>query len=225
VRKAVNDLIKYGSVQRGYIGIQYLDLRNASEEDLKNLGLTNNDGVYVAAVTENSGAMKAGLQKGDIITEINGVAIHTEPDLQGEVARYQPGDNISVSYLRNGKLNHTTVLLKNAVGSTEVVKTSTTVTAYGAEFRELTTDERIKYDISQGVVLNDVGNGPLSKQTDIRKGFIVFSVNGVNIRSLADLQKATVNTTGSLRLAGTYPGGSGMYYYSLRNNDSNAGTE
>lgn len=225
VRKAVNDLIKYGSVQRGYIGIQYLDLRNASEEDLKNLGLTNNDGVYVAAVTENSGAMKAGLQKGDIITEINGVAIHTEPDLQGEVARYQPGDNISVSYLRNGKLNHTTVLLKNAVGSTEVVKTATTVTAYGAEFRELTTDERIKYDISQGVVLNDVGNGPLAKQTDIRKGFIVFSVNGVNIKSLTDLQKATVNTTGSLRLAGTYPGGSGMYYYSLRNNDSNAGAE
>jgi len=226
VRKAVNDLVKYGSVQRGYMGIQYMDLRNASQEDLKKLGIDYSDGVYVSAVTDNSGAQKAGIQKGDFIIEINGTVIHTEPELQGEVARYHPGDNITVSYLRSGKTYHTSVLLKNSFGNTEVVKANNnTVKAFGAEFRELTAQEKNSYGISEGVVVSNINKGLIAKQTDMRKGFIVLSMNDVAITSLADIEKATATKSGILKISGTYPGSSGMYYYSLKNVDSMGDTE
>ena len=79
VRKAVNDLIKYGSVQRAYMGVEYIDGTKAGSEAVSKYGLDKSNGVYVNRIVPNSGAAKAGLQKGDFITHING---KPTPDLE-----------------------------------------------------------------------------------------------------------------------------------------------
>lgn len=223
VRKVVNDLTKYGSVQRGYLGIQYLDDRTLSREQIEQLGMDKVAGVYVMGVAPNSGSAKAGIKKGDFITQINGVPVTNQPELQGQVARYQPGDNVNITYSRDGQVNNATVQLTNLDGTTEIVKPGTSAKMLGASFRALTAKERSTYDVDNGVMVTEVGSGSIARQTKMQKGFVILSVNGNSVSSTADLQQALIAGK-SVQIAGFYPGVQGMYYYGLNNVDG-VGTE
>jgi Do/DeqQ family serine protease len=218
VRKAVNDLMKYGSVQRGYMGIQYVDSKTVSPDEMAAAGLDKTEGVYVVSVIPNSGAAKAGLKKGDIITQINGVAVTTQPELQGQIARYQPGDNVSVVYFRSGKSITSTVQLTNLNGSTDIVKAQSPAKLLGATFRPLTDKEKSTYNIPKGLMVTEVGKGVFSKQTNMQKGFVIMGINDKAINSITDLQAALAGKK-SVQVAGTYPGRQGMYYFGLNNID------
>ncbi len=215
VRKAVNDLMKYGSVQRAYMGIEFIDGRSASPDKIAELGLDKSEGVYVNGVLPNSGAAKAGLAKGDFITQINGIAVNDEPEIKGQIAHFQPGDNISVTYLRSGKENTATVQLTNMNGTTAIIKAGAASTLLGATVRPLTETEKAKYNMG-GVMITDLGNGPLAKQTQMKKGFVITGANNNEIASIADLQQVLSSST-QLQIAGFYPGYQGMYYYGLNN--------
>ena len=121
--KVVDDLLKYKVVQRALLGVQIqeVDARLASEKKLSTL-----NGVYVQGLTEGSAASQAGLKMGDIITQINGVAVNTSSQLQEQVARFRPGDKIKVSYLRGNDTNTTEATLRNATGTTDVVRENAT---------------------------------------------------------------------------------------------------
>ncbi|MCW3121863.1 MAG: Do family serine endopeptidase [Flavipsychrobacter sp.] len=221
VRKAVNDLMKYGTVQRGYLGIQYLDDRNVSAEQLKELGINKStEGVYVMNVLPNSGAAKAGIKKGDFVKQINGVAVNNQPELQGQIARYQPGDNVSILYSRGGVENTASVQLTNMNGTTDILKAGSMSKMLGASFRPLTDKERNSYNLDGGVLVADVGKGALAK-TQMRKGFVITSVNDNAVGSVSDLQQSLASNS-KLQIAGFYPGYQGMYYYSLNGVDAMA---
>ena len=222
VRKAVNDLMKYGSVQRGYLGIQYLDDRTASVEQLKELGINKGtEGVYVMNVLPNSGAAKAGIKKGDFVKQINGVAVNNQPELQGQIARYQPGDNVSIVYSRGGAENTVSVQLTNMNGTTDIMKAGSASKMLGATFRPLTDKERNSYNLDGGVMVADAGTGVLAKKTQMRKGFIITNVNDNAVGSVSDLQQALAGNS-KLQIAGFYPGYQGMYYYTLNGADAMA---
>ncbi len=225
VRKAVNDLMKYGSVQRAYLGIQYVDTRSASADQLSQEGINRvSDGVYVVDVRPNTGAAKAGIKKGDIITQINGVAINTTPELQGEIARYQPGDNVSIAYNRAGKLYTVSVQLTNLDGTTGIIKPESGAKLLGASFRPLSDNERTKYNINSGVLVTDVGKGAIARQTQMHKGFVITGINNSAVSSINDLQTALASSK-TLQIAGFYPGNAGMYYYGLNNVDASGAEE
>ena len=222
VKKVANDLMKFGSVQRGYMGIQYLDRRRLTPEQISSLGVDKNDGVYVADVMAGGGAAGSGIKKGDFINQINGVKIGTEPELQEQLARYHPGDNISVGYLRAGKQMITTVELKNLNGNTAVVRTEGgAVRLLGASLRSLSSDELKKYGVEGGVMVTDPGSGTLGKQTNIRKNFIITGINDNAVKDINDIQRI-MGGSSSVQIAGFYPGSNGMYYYGL-NNIGNSG--
>jgi len=217
VRKVANDLVQYGSFQRGYLGVSYRDRKTLSAERIRELGLDRTDGVYVASVLEKSGADKAGLREGDIITAINGVAVATEPDLLGQIARYKPGDNVSVTYLRSGRTVNTTVQLQNSQGTTAVVRNGAgTVQVLGATLRALTAQERGTLGVQGGVMVTQVGTGQISKQTNMRNGFVILSINDQAVGTVADAQRLLASGAAGTQIAGIYPGGRGMYYYGLR---------
>jgi serine protease Do len=227
VRKAVNDLMKYGSVQRGYMGIQYLDRSSVTPEQLTQLGIDEHGfeksgGVYVVNVLPNTGAEKAGIKKGDFITAVNGVTVNTEPELQGQIARYQPGDNVSIVYSRGGDTHTANVLLTNINGKTGIIKPESTSSILGASFRPLTDKERAAYK-QNGVVVTDIGSGSLAKQTQMKKGFVITGINNNVVNSVPDLQQAMAGSR-QLQIAGFYPGNQGMYYYGM-NNTETVGTE
>ncbi len=96
-KKVVNDIIKFGTVQRAYLGINYAS-DNISDEQKKKEGIKDGNGVYVSGVTEQGAAEVAGLKKGDYITKLNGSSVQTGPELVEQIARYKPGDKISITY-------------------------------------------------------------------------------------------------------------------------------
>ncbi len=224
VHKVANDLMKYGSVQRGYMGINYLDRKNATPEQISTYGLDKNDGIYVNAVLQNSGAAVAGLRKGDFITQVNGIAVHSAPEMLEQVARYKPGDNISVNYTRDGKEYRAMVELKNEAGNTSIIRENTDIKLLGAQFRSLNNDEKKKLGLDGGVIVTDPGKGVLARETDIKKGYVITSINDRPINSLDDLQVLMASGS-NLKLGGMYPGYRGMYYYGIDNSNQQGYSE
>ncbi len=209
VRKVANDLMKFGTVQRAYMGINYLDNKTATPEMIKSLGLDRTEGIYVANVIAGSGAANAGIKKGDIITQINGQFVANQPQLQGQIARYAPGDDVNVTFLRDGKPMTTVVKLNKVTLPANVL---------GASFRPLTSQELQAYGIDGGLVITDLGKGTLARKTNIHKGFVITSVNDATISTISDLE-AIVSNNKVLQIAGFQPGYAGRYYYTLDNSD------
>ena len=99
VRKVVDDLLLYGTAQRGFLGVQIAEL---TQEIAQREGLENIEGVYVAEVTEGGAAKMAGMKAGDVITAINGRKVNSTTQLKESVGQYRPGDKLDVEVNRHG---------------------------------------------------------------------------------------------------------------------------
>jgi serine protease Do len=142
VKKVMNDLLEFGTVQRAFIGVSIRDLDSKLAEE-KNIKVYKK-GVYVAGLTDNGAAEKAGIKEGDIIIRIGKSEVNTSAELQEQVSNYRPGDKISVSYLRDGNEQNTELVLKNKNGGTEVTKEDKveTLSLLGATFETITPEEK-----------------------------------------------------------------------------------
>jgi len=216
VKKVVEDIIDYGAVQRGYLGIGYLDVKNASPEQVQALQLDRNKGVYVTTIAENGAAGKAGIKKGDFIIAVNGTPVNTAPELLEQIAMHKPGDNVSIDYTRSGKLVHTTVQLKNIDGNTKIVKNDAPAKVLGAKLRSLTPAELKTYSIPGGVVVTDIDDGEIASQTAMQPGFVITEINNQPVNNLDEFQTLLAANGGKIRFTGFYPGRNGMYYYGLQ---------
>jgi Do/DeqQ family serine protease len=113
IKKIVNDIIQYGDVQRGYLGVSYYPTDDVSDEQLKSLGIpTNVEGVYVSSVSSDGGASAAGIRKGDVITKVNNNRVVSGLQMSAQIAGFHPGDKVPVTYIRGGKEFTVTVALK-----------------------------------------------------------------------------------------------------------------
>lgn len=215
VRKVVNDLVQYGSVKRGYLGVEFIDLKTMKPEDMTTLGIDRKEGIYVNRVLPGSGAEKAGLSKGDFITEVNGNQVNTYPELQEQIARFHPGDNISIAYVRNNKENTATVQLGE--GDNMLARN------LGASLRPLNNDEKKRYNTSAGVAVISPGRGALAKAR-IPSGFVITAINDKPMKTVEDVQNSLSNTN-SAQIAGFMPGRQGMYYFNIEGFDENLNNE
>jgi serine protease Do len=215
VKKVIEDLMKFGNVQRGYLGIQFLDSKTATAEQKTAYGLDKIDGIYVAAVTKGGGAEAAGIKEGDFIMKVNGATVKTSPQLLEQVGRYRPGNKIEITYLRNNKEANTTIELKNINGNTSIVKNEF-ASKLGATFRTLTKDEAKQMNITGGVLITNIGSGKLAQQTRIKKSFVITQVDEQDIKSVEELNtKLNGSSDGKIQLSGVYPNYQGLYYYNL----------
>ena len=125
MNKVVDDIKKYGTVQRAMIGIQGSDVNayvDAEKEKGNEVDLGTMEGIYVAKVVEDGAAADAGLKEGDVITHIDGQKVTKFGELQNIIAQKRPGDKITINYLRNKSKKSATLTLKNEQGNTKVVK-------------------------------------------------------------------------------------------------------
>ncbi|MFD2516259.1 Do family serine endopeptidase [Pontibacter locisalis] len=211
VSKVVDDLLKYGEVQRALLGaqIQEIDAAFAKEKDLKTL-----NGVYIARVEENSGAMDAGLKEGDVITSVNGITVAKSSQLLEQIARYRPGDKVKVAYLRDGKERNTTVTLKNVNYSTELVKRSNAepIKFDGATFVPVSKQEMNKLGIDGGAKINNVQSSKF-RDTGMKDGFIITRIDKYPVNQPSDVEKYLKNIDGGVvYIEGVYPDGLKAYY-------------
>jgi serine protease Do len=211
VKKVVDDLLKYGHVQRALLGVSILDLNaNLAKEK----GFKEYSGVYVAGVNPGSSAEKAGLKEGDIITKINGIQVNSSAELQEIVATQRPGDKIKVDYVRKGDAKETTATLKNKMGDTAIVKSDENAVKniLGADLQTIGKAEAKKLDIEGGAKVVKVGNGKL-REAGIKEGFIITSVDKNPVKDAKDVETILgANRSGGLLIEGMYPNGQKAYY-------------
>jgi len=214
VKKVVNDIIQYGNVQRGYLGVSY-PTQELSEEQMKQLGIKDNEeGVYVSAVAPDGAAQVAGIKRGDIITKINGAEVTSGLEMSSVLANYKPGDKVQVTYKRKGSELSTAVVLKKSPGNYEAVVTANVEEQLGADLENLDAKKADQYGIEGGVVVKTIKKGGAVSKTRMEEGFIITSVNGVDIKNVEELGKALLNARGTVKVEGMYPG-SDMYTYPL----------
>ncbi|PRY16245.1 Do/DeqQ family serine protease [Pontibacter ummariensis] len=211
VSKVVDDLLKYGEVQRALLGaqIQEIDAAFAKEKDLKTL-----NGVYIAAVTEQSGAEEAGLKAGDVLTAVNDVRVAKSSQLLEQIARYRPGDKVKVTFVRDGKEKIANVTLKNLNNSTELVKRSKAeaISFEGAKFSPVTRAEMSKLGIDGGAKISGIADSKF-RDTGMKDGFIITRIDRYEVKEPADVQRHLKNFDGGVvYIEGVYPDGLKAYY-------------
>ena len=176
VKKVMDDLLKYGAVQRGLLGVQ---IQNVSPELADYLGkkFPVEQGVYVGGVNANSAGLAAGLKEGDIIVGIDGKTVNTVANLQEMVALKRPGDKVEVSYLRDGKALKTTATLKNFSGDTNIVKREEikNLSFEGLQLEDVKQQTKDQLKISGGAVIKSNANEAW-RAAGARNGFIITSV-------------------------------------------------
>ncbi len=182
--KVVSDLKEFGTVQRAILGISGHDLDERTKD--KDLGTV--EGVYVAEVTDGSGAKAAGIEPGDVIIRIAGKKVHNMAELQENLTMYRPGDKVEVTILRNKKEKTLDVTLKNMQGNTEVVK-KFDLSMLGAAFKPISEDVKRHLGVSYGLEVTGVDKGKFA-DAGIKKGFVILKVNGDKITSEEDLANA-----------------------------------
>ena len=225
MNKVVADLKQYGTVQRAMIGISGRDVKTQvdieKEEGKEVTDYGTMEGIYVAEVVENSAAAEAGIEKGDIITEVDGQKVTKFGDLSGIIAQKRPGDKITMTYLHNKKKQTKTVTLRNEQGNTKVVKNAD-LDVLGADFREITKAQKQQLEISYGLEVIRVNGGKM-KEAGVPKGFIIQRVNDEPMNTVEDLQnmvkEASTSKEPVLVIKGIYPTGKRGYFIVQLQND------
>ena len=218
MNKAVEDFKKYGSYQRAMIGIQggsvkdYVDAMKDQDKEVNDYGTM--EGVRIDKVIEDGAAADGGLEKEDVITEVDGKKVKTMGDLQAIIAQKRPGDKVTVKYLRNKKEKSVSLTLKNAQGTTKVVKDAD-LDVLGGQFREITESQKKELQIAYGLQVTKISGGKL-KEGGVPQGFIIQRVNEEPMKTLNDLQdavkKASTSKEPVLYIQGIMPTGKKAYF-------------
>lgn len=191
MNKVVDDLKKFGTVQRAVLGIKgndvsaYIDQKK--EREGKDVDLGTLTGVYVAETTTGS-AVEEVLKEGDVITAINGHKVENMGQLQEQISKLSPGDKVEVTYMREKKERKATVTLRNVQGTTSKVE-AVDSDMMGAALRPLTDAEKKEFNLRYGLVVSAIRSGKM-KDAGITKGTIIMQVNDREMRTTEDFDEA-----------------------------------
>lgn len=212
VKKVVSDFIKYGEVQRAYLGVNILPV---DHELAKEKGLSITEGVYVQGVYDNGSAKDAGLQAGDVIISINHNPVKDIPQLQEQIGQFEPGQKINIGFLRGSKQLSSEVVLKNTKNTTDIVKSDYSK-ALGAKLQTASPEDLRRLRLSGGVKITELMPGKL-KSVGVMQGFIIVAINKQVVKTAEEAELLLNQTKGNVMIEGMYP--NGMYaYFSFFNN-------
>ena len=175
-RKVVADIMEFGNVQKGILGVSGTELNSETAEQLN---LNNTEGFYVGNVENKSGAQKAGIKNGDIITKIDDIKISKFADMTGYLNTKRPNDVVNVTVLRNGDLK----VLPVTLSKSEIL----TVEFMDMELKNLPDTIKEKYNIDSGLLVTKNNNYRLYNKVGLNSGYIITEINGVKLNSVEDL--------------------------------------
>lgn len=200
-RKVMEDLLSYGEVRRGYLGVSIrpVDAQLAEEE-----GLSVLKGAYITTINDQLGAYAAGLRVGDVIVSVNSIPVNSSSELQEQVSRYRPGDRVKLAVYR-GKAQQTYQVELRALQSVTRTALRSTLEYRGSVFRIPTEDELGSLDVKHGVMVEQAGDK--MSRNGIQKGFVITEVNGREMHSIEDLEKALLDSSEYITIKGLYSEG------------------
>lgn len=218
VKKVMTDLKEYGKVQRGLIGVQIqsINAHFAEEKGLKTL-----DGAYVVAATPGGAASDAGIRAGDVITSVDGKSVRSSAELQEVVGQHSPGDAVEVKILRGDEELTFNVTLKSKSGATSIAtilndnmgedEGPATRLDIGVELQTLTTAEKTKFDIENGVKVKKVLPGKM-QSVGMESGFVITQINRKKVYTPADVESALQAAEGTVLIEGLTPEGHRQFF-------------
>lgn len=213
VKKIMDDLLQYGEVRRGILGIniENIDSDKAEENNLSTL-----QGAYVAGVSKGSGAEKGGIQTGDVIVSVNDKTIANTSELQEHVARCRPGDKVKVKLLRKATEKEVSIVLgkiEKAASESDISSRSfgrsdddedIADVESGTTLRELSASEKSALDIEEGVKVEKPGVE--LARGGIKSGFVITKLNGKSVTSqaMAEREIKAAKQKGMIAIEGLY---------------------
>lgn len=202
VKKVMDDLLEYGRVQRGLLGVQITDMNAVLAEQLD---LQINQGVLITRVNKGSAADEVHMQAGDVITQINAKPVATVSELQEWVARNRPGKEIEVKFLRGGDTHTIKATLKDNEGREEMVREEVITRFNGLTVEDVEMQELAKLNLEGGVRATSVMEGKW-KEAGIKEGFIIAFIDRVPVDNVADLNRILEYKRGGILIEGYFNG-------------------
>jgi Do/DeqQ family serine protease len=172
-RKIIEDLMQFGNVQRGVLGIEGGEMNS---NYAKEIGVKETQGFYINKVTKNSGAEKAGLQKGDIIVQLDDKKINGFAELSGYINTKRPNDVVQVRIIRDEKEKTIPVKLSRK----EVLNYEFN----GIEFEDLDPTDKKQFRIKEGVKIKAISNPEYAEYSNLLNGAIVLSIDGQKAKDM-----------------------------------------
>ena len=212
--KVANDLIQYGEVQKAIPGVDVVDITPELAEEM---GLKSLDGVIVTHVIREGAGERSGIQKNDVITEINGTPIRGKGNFEEALSYFYPGDKVSLSYLRNNNRRTAQLTLQNLEGGTGVIKKEYySSRILGARLEAVNAIERDKLNIPHGIKITSLSRGYL-RDLGLGNGFVITQINGKPAKSPTIIGEFLEKYSGKLLLEGVTPNGQPfMQSYNVR---------
>ncbi|MBN1337832.1 MAG: Do family serine endopeptidase [Bacteroidales bacterium] len=207
VKKVMDDFLKFGEIQRAYLGITFVEI---DSKFAKEKGLSDLKGIYVMEVMDNGSAHEAGIRQGDVIIRIEDANINSKSALLEAIGTHRPGDRIKVYAMRGEQMKEFDVTLRNISGTTEIVKKED-LNLLGVTFEPASTEELSSLGIENGVKVVEVGQGKL-RDVGLKAGFIVTHIDDKPVRSIADVHQILSGKRGGTLIEGVYPNGQKAYY-------------
>ena len=179
-RKVVEDLMEFGTVQNGILGVVGTELNSQVSQEL---GINETEGFYVNEVQDGSGAKLSGIEKGDIIKSIDGINILKFADLKGFLNTKSPNDIVKVKILRKNETKSLNVKLE---------KLTTIYIPIIGTLKEISSEEQKKLGISNGLELQSLSNKYKNEwmSDGVKEGSIILSINEIKVNTITDIQKA-----------------------------------
>ena len=206
VKKVMDDLLEFGEVQRGLLGVTIRDADGQATNELS--------GVLISDVSPNGAADQAGLRAGDVIVGIGERTVRTTSELQELVARRRPGDKIDVAFKRNGDKKNTALTL---IKKDDLVVTRTpeeiqlSYEIEGAKFVSINDEIRKQLRIEGGVQLLELADGAW-REAGLKEGFVITKVGDSDIDSLEEFQRLVDSKSRDFYVMGKTPDGEKDYF-------------
>lgn len=212
-RKVIRDLQEFGTVHRGLLGIEGVNIRSEMLDELK---LDEVSGVLVTTVTSRGGAAEAGIRSGDVILEANHARCHNMSELLEMVGRFRPGDTIVVTYSRAGTIYTTDVLLRNQLNTTDLVqvRSDPILINLGFEVRDLISSEIDRTRV-KGIKVISIYQGSTIADTKMEPGYVITRINEKRVESVDLFIRYLKEAEGKIFLEGYYEMYGGPWWYAF----------
>ena len=207
VKIVAESIIEYGEVRRGVLGVSISEVTPSMAEKA---GLEEATGIYIEGVVDGSAAYKAGIQRGDIIIEVNNNTIASTSDLQREIIRHQPGERVDITLIHNGRRSALTAELLSMKEQRKLVLEQEE-TLLGATFKMVPQELKEKFNLPGGIQVSEIGPGEL-QEVGMSEGFIIVAVNNQLVSEPAHISYLLEDYSGNVIMRGVYPDGTPATY-------------